>query len=478
MIIIAQSADTELQQRSVMDWALAQWQDVLVITPEQTWTLPVFRRALKHLRGEGVVLVLNAEQSSEWRLSAAGIRKEWHPMLGTLVRLAASPVMPVFVRPASHGGRCTVLPGRMLPARRLQKVEDDRALTEFIRSRVLLERVESTRATTEPSSASPILLPVTGPRPAALLHREVQMLQDSGQCLTSQNSLSVFIARAAQAPNLLHEIGRQRELSFREAGEGTGREIDLDRFDQHYLHLFLWDAERARVAGAYRLGCADEILRDQGPSGLYTRSLFRFGKKFLSQLHDAVELGRSFIAADYQRDAVAMPLLWKGIVAWLAENPRYRKLFGPVSISKDYAPESKRLMVRYLRKHHTETALSRHVQPRRPYFGLGISPAEKSFLRCAAVDAEDCSEVVSGFEADGKGFPTLLRHYLKLNGRFLSFNVDPDFSDVLDGLVMVDMLQTDPRLPARLMGREKWQRYLAHHQPQPKPTTLRWPWGR
>jgi len=452
LVLVAWSLRSESQRDAVVRWVVRSRPDTMVL--QAVSGLSTVKRALKHLKAGGTVLVLRPEHPTEWRFTFGNVERVWHPMLGALVRLSRASVVPVVV----HG---QVFAGTLLPAKRLQKIEDHRALTEFIRSRILMQDVRVVPAQKPKQSARS--LPVSPPSPVALLQREIETLRQGGHGLVSQSSLSVFVAGATQIPHLLHEIGRQRELSFREAGEGTGREIDLDRYDQHYLHLFLWDADQASIAGAYRLGCADEILPVHGARGLYTQSLFRLGRKFLSQLDDAVELGRSFIARDYQRDAVAMPLLWKGIVAWLADNPRYRRFFGPVSISQDYAPQSRRLMVRYLRKHHGHRNLSRHVQPRRPYFALGISPAEKSFLRCGVVDAEDCSEVVSGIEADGKGFPTLLRHYLKLNGRFLSFNVDPDFSDVLDGLVMVDMLETDPRLPARLMGREKWEQYLAHH---------------
>jgi hypothetical protein len=462
LLVIAEGALHEQARQHVIARLQQARPDLVVVSamPKRPATsLSLLKQALKHLRSGGCLLLPNPEHPAEWKLESGKLRRLWHPLVGALARLSRAPVLTV----SAHSGFSVEL-GKLIPAKRLQKVEDPRALTEFIRSRALLQRVKQPVLPPLRIASEVAQVPIVEARPLPLRVREIQQLRESGCCFASQGALSVFVARAQQMPHLLHEIGRQREITFRQAGEGTGRQIDLDHFDQHYLHLFLWDEAQRRIAGAYRLGCADELLRAYGARGLYTHSLFRFGRTFLSHLHDAVELGRSFITADYQRDAVAMPLLWKGIVSWLAKNPRYRKLFGPVSISRDYAPQSRRLMVRYLRKHHQDPALSRHVQPRRPYFGLGISPAEKSFLHCGVLDAEDCSEVVSGFEADGKGFPTLLRHYLKLNGRFLSFNVDPDFSDVLDGLVMVDMLRTDPRLPARLMGRGNWQNYLAHHQ--------------
>src|SRR5262249_1525540 len=151
-----------------------------------------------------------------------------------------------------------------------------------------------------------------------------------------QGNFSVFGAGAPEIPHLLREIGRLREVAFREVGEGTGEEVDVDRYDDYYLHIFLWDEQAQALAGAYRIGRAHMILREFGPKCLSTSTPFKFQKPFLSHLDDALELGRSFIVPQYQRNLAALPILWRGVLSWIVKHPKYTKLFGPVSISQDY----------------------------------------------------------------------------------------------------------------------------------------------
>ena len=179
--------------------------------------------------------------------------------------------------------------------------------------------------------------------------------------------MEVWVAQAWEIPLLMREIGRLRELTFRQAGEGTGKPLDLDDFDRHYLHLFIWRKGTREVVGAYRLGQSDKILKNFGPSGLYTlHSLLRLKKPLLDQLNPALELGRSFVRAEYQK-SYALLLLWKGIAAFVSKHPRYRTLFGAVSISDDYHPLSKELMVSYVKQHCTRWDLARLARPRQPY---------------------------------------------------------------------------------------------------------------
>jgi hypothetical protein len=103
------------------------------------------------------------------------------------------------------------------------------------------------------------------------------------------------------------------------------------------------------------------------------------------------------------------------------------------------------------------------VKPRKPYRYVGGKKLLKEFISTRLQDVDDCSAVISSLETDGKGIPVLLKHYLRLNGTILSFNVDKDFSSVLDGLIMVDLLETDVRLPSKMMGEELWTAYKRHH---------------
>lgn len=285
----------------------------------------------------------------------------------------------------------------------------------------------------------------------ALLSSEIRSLEP-GSLLTKVGNLEVYIAPSDAIPNSLQEIGRLRELTFRGVGEGTGRSVDLDRFDRHYLHLFAWNAARNEIVGAYRLGGTD-VNQD-----LYTATLFKYGSAFLNKLGPALELGRSFVRPEYQRGFAPLLALWRGIGAYIARNPRYKVLFGPVSISNQYRAVSRELMVTFLERHASLREWMGLISTRSPFKRRLREPGLP-----AGFDAEDLSAVVSDLEPSGGGIPVLLRQYLKLGGKLLGFNVDPEFSDVLDGLILVDLTKTEPRLLERYLGRTEASQFLAHH---------------
>lgn len=279
----------------------------------------------------------------------------------------------------------------------------------------------------------------------------------SGAKVASLGSLDAYVVRAAEAPHVVLEIGRLRELTFREAGEGTGNPIDLDDYDDHYHHLFVFDREASAIAGAYRIGVSGELLAS-GPSGLYTSTLFEFEPELFDALGPALELGRSFVAPRYQRASRTLMLLWRAIGSFVAARPRYRHLFGPVSVSAEYSEFSRELIARVLGGERYRHPLASMVRPRTPaarHFGDGGLGDPARML----LGPEELSSVVSSAEADAKGLPVLVWEYLKLGGRFLDFNVDPAFSDVLDGLVVVDLDRTDPRLLGFYMGKEVAERF-------------------
>lgn len=283
------------------------------------------------------------------------------------------------------------------------------------------------------------------------LRSEVQNLEASAR-LATQGNLEVYLATAQEIPNVLQEIGRLREISFQAVGEGTGHEIDLDRFDEHYLHLFLWDGEEHRIAGAYRLAPTDQIIAQQGPTGLYCSTLFDFQPAFLEHLNPALELGRSFVTPAYQKSLAPLLALWKGIATYVSRNPLYHRLFGPVSISQDYTPLSQDIIVKFLRENRWNRELGPLVRPLNPFPGNPeISPLLESI--------DQVSARVSESEADGKGIPILLKQYLKLNATLLEFNLDPSFSDCLDALILVDLHDAPPAVLSRYMGKEAYAKF-------------------
>jgi putative hemolysin len=277
----------------------------------------------------------------------------------------------------------------------------------------------------------------------APLADEISRLPASA-CLVEAGAFQVFCAGAARIPRTLREIGRLREVTFRAAGEGTGRDFDLDAFDETYLHLFSWNRERREVVGAYRVGQTDRIVAAAGVEGLYTRTLFRYDRRFVDRVWPALELGRSFVREEYQRHPTALLLLWKGICRYVTGQPQYRHLFGAVSISACYRDSTRALLMRFLEQNHLDADLAALVR----------ATSGTSRLSTTGVD---------GAAADRESMPVLLRQYLKLNARVVGFNVDPHFHDALDALMVVDLTTVAPAILARYFGREGADAFLAYH---------------
>jgi putative hemolysin len=302
--------------------------------------------------------------------------------------------------------------------------------------------------------------PVIDEVPGGVLKAEIDGLPPN-QRLVDNGCFQVYGARAKQIPCVLQEIGRLRELTFRAVGEGSGKSADTDVFDAYYLHMFVWDPQANAVVGAYRLGLVQEILSQYGKRGLYTHSLFKYGPRILDMLKPAIELGRSFVRAEYQRSFAPMLLLWRGIARFIEASPQYAVLFGPVSISNSYSWASRELMVEYLSAHLVETRMVRHVQPRRPFRYQRGSPSDVGTPFPQSI--EELSRMIAQIEPDHKGIPILLRQYLRLGGRIVAFNVDGKFSNVLDSLLVVDLRQIDTAVLERYMGKPAMIAFRAYH---------------
>ena len=249
-----------------------------------------------------------------------------------------------------------------------------------------------------------------------LITLEVQGLNQN-HVLIENDDFAVYHARAHEIPNLLQEIGRLREITFRQIGEGTGKAIDLDRFDLYYNHLFLWNRKKLEVVGAYRLGDVNAIVQRYGENGLYTSTLFHYRSAFLQQINNALELGRSFIRLEYQRLHSSLFLLWKGIGHFVAMHPQHKTLFGPVTISNCYNTLSRQLMVSYLKTNNYTPDVAKLVKPRMPIRLTSLKGRETQAFTTLIKDMEELSGLISDIECDQKGIPVLLRHYLKLGGQ-------------------------------------------------------------
>jgi hypothetical protein len=304
-------------------------------------------------------------------------------------------------------------------------------------------------------------IPVYTASPAQEIEREVNRLPEEN-VLAENGEFKVMLAQARQIPHLLTEIGRCRELTYREVGEGSGKALDLDKFDAHYQHLVLWHLQERRLAGAYRLTATPDVLPIYGADGLYTSTLFRYEGEFFERIGPAIELGRSFVRPEYQRLYAPLLLLWKAIAAFVQRRPECPVLFGAVSISGEYGALSRHLMVDYLRGHLADKLVGL-IRPRQQYRRRPLVPKPVKSLGRLIRSLDELSASVQDLESDGKGVPVLIRQYMKIGGQFLGFNVDPKFSNALDALVMADLRVAGMAMLERLMGKEGAKAFRARH---------------
>lgn len=290
--------------------------------------------------------------------------------------------------------------------------------------------------------------------PVALLHLEIELLYDCK--LFAQGDFDCYLAEATRMPNLLREIARLREQTFREVGEGTGKSSDTDAYDAYYHHLFLWDRTARRVVGAYRIGMGADIMREHGRKGFYTNTLFSMDRKLSPVLEQSVELGRSFIRRAYQKHRLPLFMLWQGILSVLVGSQEHRYVLGPVSISSYYQELSKKLMVEFIRRNYFNHALAMYVKAKHPFEVEYDNPDDALLLHASEDDLRKLDKIIAEIEPSSYTVPVLLKKYLQQNARIIGFNLDPKFSNALDGLMILDLQD----IPAKTI--QNLQRGLAH----------------
>ncbi|HYM78099.1 MAG TPA: GNAT family N-acyltransferase [Candidatus Dormibacteraeota bacterium] len=452
------------------------------------------REAMTWLQQGGMLAMFPSGEVSQWQMPAAQVADPaWSDTAVRFIRRTGATALPVYfcghnnvgfqllgmlhpkLRTAfllqefltQEGKAVEVRVGSPVPADAIRAMADDHEAMEYLRWRTYLlgrrRKAEPSWPTALRSKlVSKIQEPVAAPVAQSVLAGEIEKLSKE-KCLAENSEFSVHLGMAREIPELLLEVGRLRELTFRRAAEGTGRGRDLDSFDDYYWHVLLWNKAKKEVVGAYRAGNTAEILAERGVSGLYTSTLFRYDEHIFQKLGPALELGRSFVRPEYQRQYAPLLLLWKGIARLVATRPETPVLFGAVSISNNYNQASREMIYSYFESRMQEDDLAGLIEPRRP-FRLGLLRRWDCRAMCGALrDLDELSEPINDVEVDGKGLPILLRQYAKIGGKLLGFNVDRKFSNVLDGLVVVDLRQTDPTVLERYMGREAAQAFRKIH---------------
>ncbi|MFY9904562.1 MAG: GNAT family N-acyltransferase [Terriglobales bacterium] len=457
--------------------------------------LKPLKQALAWLRQGGAVALFPAGEVSQWNVLEVKVTDPvWNSAAARLARKTGANALPVYFC-GRNSGRFQVLGlinprlrtlfllaeflqqreknveirvGNAIPPELIASLDNDEEATEYLRLRTYLLSYRGKKPISLPAKMRAALPrkaqeKIAAEVPPRFVISDIEALPPA--CMLLENAeFAVYAARASDLPHALDEVGRLREITFRAAGEGTGRTTDLDRFDAHYWHLLLWNKEKKEIAGAYRAGNTDEIIRAYGLKGLYTNTVFRYNEQLFLKIGSALELGRSFVRPEYQRQYAPLLLLWKGIARFVAAHPETPVLFGAVSISNEYSSVSREMIVRYFEQRESGGEFADLIHARTPFRAPKLRRWDCGALCSALRDLDELAEPISDVEEDGKGLPILLRQYAKVGGRLVGFNLDRKFSDVIDGMVIVDLRQTDAAVLERYMGKDGYAGFRRFHK--------------
>lgn len=432
---------------------------------KSTMNVQGLKEVLGHIK-EHPIGIFPAGEVSALQLNTLKITdKKWDPTIGKIIQKANVKVLPIYF--SGHNSLVFNLLGLISPNLRTVKLPSElfnkkqkvkvrigkpilpKTLNEFDESDELLRFV---RAKTyalgsgiEVKKFFNINLnrlikarPIIEETPPNEIINNIKNLAED--CVYKHENFEVYISNAAAIPDVLKEITRLREITFRAVGEGTNRSFDTDEFDLYYKHLFIWDSAENKIVGSYRLGLGDELYKQFGKKGFYLNQLFKLKKPFAPILKESIELGRSFITLEYQRKPLSLMLLWKGINEFLKQNKgRYNYMIGPVSISGEFSNLSKDLLVAYIRHNHFDKALSKMVKPRKKFKYQYKGEDKKLLLEMHLDDIKLLDNFIGDIETNHAKIPVLIKKYLKLKGKIIAFNVDPKFNNALDGFLILNI---------------------------------------
>lgn len=446
------------------------------------------RKSVEHLKNGGLLGVFPSGEVAHWDMKGMKISESgWTPNISRIVKLTGATVVPVhfdgangllfnmagLIHPAL---RTAMLPrefankskksihvtiGSPISASRINSIKSHKKAADYLRMRTMILNYRNSkikepcqRSLAKREKDADIIAPVC----ADALLREVEGIS-SDRIILRSGEYFVAYTYAEESPLIMQEISRLREITFRLAGEGTGLSCDIDSYDKYYTQLFVWNTKRNEIVGAYRLAKTCEVIKQHGKKGLYTTTLFNLTDDFFERIGPALELGRSFIRSEYQKSYAPLLLLWRGIGMYVSLFPKYKTLFGAVSISNDYKYFSRQLMASYFEISNPKKDLADNVIPNNP---LICDKKIQHIVREMNSLEADITDLIGEIES-GKGIPVLIRQYMKLGGSILKFNVDPEFSYTLDGLIVVDLLKTDFKQLERYIGADGAAKLFDYH---------------
>ena len=425
------------------------------------------KSALLHLREGKPLGIFPAGEVSTHKDGKLNVDKPWEEGAIKLIKKANVPIIPIyfhaknsrlfyFLSKFSDTLRTAKLPSEVIQQRgRVIKVRIGKPISvkdqdtfkalpdfyKFIRRKTYMLAnpfEKSNRLITSPKiKIKKATKKISSQRNSDLFLVEVDALRETNSRLLKSKNYEVFFASAKDIPNLIHEIGRLREITFRAIGEGTNKEVDLDKFDNYYHHLLLWDTVAEKLVGAYRMGLGKEIYKKYGIKGFYVQSLFRIEPELHQMMDNTIEMGRAFIIAEYQQKPMPLFLLWKGIVHVTLRYPKYKYLMGGVSISNQFSDFSKSLMIEFMKSHYYDPYIAQYIRPKKEY-KVKLKDGDKDFVFDASkADMQKFDKIIDEIEPGILRIPVLIKKYVKQNARLVAFNVDPKFNNAIDGLMYI-----------------------------------------
>ncbi|RXR21082.1 lysophospholipid acyltransferase family protein [Flavobacterium amnicola] len=427
------------------------------------------KETFRHLSDGKPLGMFPAGEVSTYKDEKLVVDKAWEEGAIKVIRKAQVPVVPIyfhannsklfyFLSKISGTLRTAKLPSELLTQKdRVIKVRIGKPIsvaeqnehqtieeyTEFLRKKtyMLANAYEKdskllTTPTILKAPAKPAKQIVTGANQEKMI-AEVEKLRSMDARLLQSKNYEVYLTKADDIPNILHEIGRLREITFRAVGEGTNESIDLDKFDDYYHHMFLWDDDTKEIAGAYRMGLGSQIFAEHGINGFYLQDLFRFEPELYDMMSKSIEMGRAFVKAEYQQKPMPLFLLWKGIVHTTLRYPEHKFLIGGVSISNQFSEFSKSLMIEFMKSHFYDPYVAQYIHPKKEY-RVKLKDADKDFVfNEAEADLNKFDKIIDEVEPGSLRLPVLIKKYIKQNARVVAFNVDPLFNNAVDGLMYI-----------------------------------------
>ena len=421
------------------------------------------KKALLHIKEGNTLGVFPAGEVS-FRKGTKIIDRSWTATTLKLIKNAQVPVIPIYFQAknswlfyllarASKSLQTAKLPseifkqgnkqirlgiGDAIPLKKQKEFNRLKDLTQFLRSRTYLLGQKFIHKQTPASSETQIGNQTIAPAVTkeALLD-DIIALRASNYGLLNSSNYELFLVKAHKIPNILLEIGRLREITFRAAGEGTQTTCDLDQFDDYYYHLFLWDQKAEGIVGAYRIGLGSQIYEQKGVQGFYLSQLFYFEPELYNLLETSIELGRAFVVEAYQKRPLPLILLWKGIVLTALRFPEHKHLIGSVSISNQFSDFSKSLMIEFMKSHYWDPFIAQYVRPKKAY-KVHLKDVHKEIaFDTFKADLNKFDKLIAAVESGNLRLPVLIKKYIEQNAKVIAFSVDPRFNNAIDGLMYI-----------------------------------------